>query len=537
MKSVTFLILAWSFGIASSVFAQDEFNRNELDQEQRLVEAHLREARKEIDRSVGRINASLTNTALLTIFRADEDLSRAEGILSFHPQHIEKLVRSLFYDEERVRSEFREKYDVIDASYDEIEKEFWVLVDEFDRVTGRTGNRSLRAMLQRLDELRAIRDDENASAEERAAAAEALRNHDALIASGDGEGALEDLAEATGGGDTGGNTGGGGTPAPSSIRLSNPAAPWTDMGGAPEGVWIPATTASGETVQVRRTRECDVPNAPPGCRDTYEVKQADGSIMTFHNYDPVENPDGSISVRNDSRTTYPDGSYDVVSEERHYDPSTCELKVVRTTTRFNKDGTAKGDQVVETAFYKDCDYDPRGDRRAELDPSKQIAGQGSVEVISPSGEKKVYPLSGDEPRTERRGEYVGGKGMFLISESEYSLSYERDDYGAIRGVAEKVGRQRNWEFAVAEVPGSIAYNDDLTAMTAQFTLVDGKGKKSFTIDTWQVKAPDGSVIAQGQGNGPFDVRTTTSGQFEFIVRGKTDWGSAFTITQMVNMNL
>ncbi|MFP4540263.1 MAG: hypothetical protein ACLFR7_01420 [Opitutales bacterium] len=518
--------------------AQDTFSRNDLDEEQRLAQAHLREARKEIDRSVNRVKASLVETALLTIFRADEDLSRAEAVLSFHPQHIEKLSRSLFYDVRKVRDQFRTSYDAIDADFAEVEKEFWVLVDEYDEVTGRTGARSLRTMLQRLDELRAIRDDETASAEERAAAAEALRNHEVLISRGDAEGALEAAetlvnGEAAGSGRPGGDRTGGGSDA--TMSLSNPREPWRDLAGAPENEWMQATLPDGRSVQARRSRECDVPGAPPACRDSYEVKYPDGTTTVYHDYEIDVAPDGTVMARNDSRTTYPDGSYDVISEERFFNPDTCELEVDRTVTKFDANGQKQGDQVVETAYYQDCSLDPRTNRRASLADIAQVR-RGSLEVISPSGERRVYPLSGDEPVTERRGEYVGGRGMFLISEAEYTLSYARDDNGVITGVEETIGRQRNWEFQISEVPGSIAYNDDLTEMTAEFTLVDGKGKRGFEIESWEVRGPGGSVVAQGT-DAPFEVRTSTSGQFEFTVRGQTDWGSDFSVTQLVNMNL
>lgn len=124
---------------------EPRITKRSLDEEQRIIEVHLREARKDLDRAKLDINGGRLRTAGVILARTEVSVSEAGGLLEAHPVRIEKL-RGLFVGES-AREALRETFEELDHEYLNLEREFFTMIDE---VGGSSSSRDRLAFLKLL---------------------------------------------------------------------------------------------------------------------------------------------------------------------------------------------------------------------------------------------------------------------------------------------------------------------------------------------------------------------------------------------------
>lgn len=159
-----------------------------LKEEQRIIGVHIREARKDLDRAKVDLNGNRMRTAEVVIARTEVSLSKAGGLLEEHPVRIEKL-KGIFIGE-GTREELRKNYDKLDNEYNNIEREFYTMVEE---VGGGASRRSRMEFLKLISS--AIPELEESNKELAAEMEKLLSAYEACLKAGDNDCAREKLEQ------------------------------------------------------------------------------------------------------------------------------------------------------------------------------------------------------------------------------------------------------------------------------------------------------------------------------------------------------
>ena len=130
-----FIVVSAVLGLILPASAQDRITKSRLKEEQRIIAAHTREARKDLDRAKVDLNGGRMRTAEIVLDRTEVSLSKAGGLLEEHPVRIEKL-RGLFVGE-KDRVQLRASFDKLDNVYLDIEREYFTMIEELGGSTFR----------------------------------------------------------------------------------------------------------------------------------------------------------------------------------------------------------------------------------------------------------------------------------------------------------------------------------------------------------------------------------------------------------------
>ena len=225
----------------------------------------------------------------------------------------------------------------------------------------------------------------------------------------------------------------------------------------------------------------------------------------------MKRPDGTSQVVRTVTVTNPDGSKDVTETVEEHDKDGNVISTKTSQYTLKPDGSR-----VEKGSVKDD-----GDR---------------VTITDSTGKTTTVPKSffhGNEA-TVYDTVYVGGEGQTLTAERELKITLKRDDAGGIT-VDQRAGREREWAFVIAEVPGARKFEGD--GMATRLTFQDNKRKTDFKIGTWSIKSPQGQEVGHFGAQNEVDFKFPASGAYTLSVTGETDWGNKFTVSVTLNVAL
>ena len=121
------------------------------------------------------------------------------------------------------------------------------------------------------------------------------------------------------------------------------------------------------------------------------------------------------------------------------------------------------------------------------------------------------------------------------AERELKITLKRDDAGGIAGFDQHAGRERQWDFVIAEAPDARKFESD--GMATRLVFRDNKRKTDFKIEAWSIKSPQGQEIGHFGAQNEVDFKFPASGQYTLAVTGETDWGNKFTVSVTLNVAL
>jgi hypothetical protein len=467
---LTALIAAVSaYGQASNAAAQPppEYSKGDLETEQRIMAADIKDANFYIDRGIKAVAANLPESAKVSVLRATSRLARVDEMMKGHPEHIERLAFSLFYIRENVRKELRANYDKLRDEFAGVEDAMYALRRDMLR-KGLFGE-ELQGQVAVLDAatklLPEIQKKDPALAQRLRALVEKIND---ALASGDtatadkliqqlrGElsaaGYQQSIDEAkqkikASGGEA--SQGGGAAQA---------LAGGGSLSSAPGGVTV--TGSNGQSAMVAGA-------TPLGGG---KMRLADGTEVDLNGSQVL--PDGSIRLA--------DG-------------------------RVIKDGRISGGAVE--------------------------AGAPGAKYVNADGSEIVIPADFDWKNGEANGVekvYVGGKGARLVRETKVTFKPTPSPTSPNTFVVTRTnGEARSWAFEVAPVPGSEKKTSGSLSLT--IALSDRNGGTNFTVSKWNITSPSGSPTLSGTSGSQVTATFTASATYSIEVEGATDWGSSFDI--------
>jgi hypothetical protein len=172
--------------------------------------------------------------------------------------------------------------------------------------------------------------------------------------------------------------------------------------------------------------------------------------------------------------------------------------------------------------------------------SKVTESADSITITDPvTGETRTIPKSffhGNEA-TVYETQYIGGEGQKLTAERELKVSLKQDAAGHFTGADQTTGREREWDFAIAETPGARKFADDGSGMATQLVFADTKRKTDFKIAEWVIKNPAGQEVGRFGAQDKVDFKFKDSGVHTVSVSGETDWGNKFTVSVDIKVAL
>ena len=121
------------------------------------------------------------------------------------------------------------------------------------------------------------------------------------------------------------------------------------------------------------------------------------------------------------------------------------------------------------------------------------------------------------------------------AERELKITLKRDDAGGIAGFDQHVGRERQWDFVIAEAPDARKFESG--GMATRLVFRNNKRKTDFKIEAWSIKSPQGQEIGHFGAQNEVDFKFPASGQYTLAVTGETDWGNEFTVSVTLNVAL
>ena len=464
------LAAASAYGQAANAAAQPppEYSKSDLETEQRIMTADIKDANFYIDRGIKAVAANLPESAKVSVLRATSRLARVDEMMKGHPEHIERLAWSLLYIRENARKDLRANYDKLRDEFAAVEDAMYALrrdmlrkglfgeelqgqVAVLDAATKLLPDiqkrnpalaQKVRGLVDKINDALASGDTATADTliqqlkSELSAAGyqqnidEAKRN---IQATGTGE-------AAQGGGGAQALTGGG------------------SLTAAPGGVTV--TGSNGQSALVAGATSLGGGKA----------RLADGTEVDLNGSQVL--PDGSIRLA--------DG-------------------------RVIKDGRVGGGGVE--------------------------AGAAGAKYVNADGSEIVIPADFDWKNGEAKGVekvYVGGKGARLVRETKVAFKPTPSPSAPNTFVVSRSdGETRSWAFEVAPVPGSEKKTSGSLSLT--LALSDRNGATSFTVNKWNITSPSGSPTLGGTSGSQVTATFTASATYSIEVEGATDWGSSFDI--------
>ena len=481
-----------------------EYGKSDLLTEQRIMNADIKDANYYIDRGIKAVGANLPESAKVCVLRATGLIAKIKEMMKGHPERIERLSLVLFQSREKVRAELRKSYAAVRDNFSAVEDAMYALRRDMLR-KGLFGEELKQqvAVLDAASKLAAeIRDKDPALADKIRAKIEAinlaLANNDAAAAK-QGIDELNALLSSSGYGD----------------RVKQQQQKLEDMAAAGAGAGGAAATPGGAAAAAAA-----VAGGP--------------QIQTL--------PDGSTVTTSTNSITLPDGRKQDIVEKVMKRPDGSS-QVVRTTTVANPDGSKDVTEVVEerdrngnllstkTSQYKIMPDGSRMEKGSVKDDGERVT------ITDASGATTTVPKSffhGNEA-TAYQTIYVGGEGQKLTAERELKITLKRDDAGSIAGFDQHTGREREWDFVIAEAPDSRKF--DTNGMSTRLVFRDNKRKTDFKIESWSIKDPQGREVGRFGAQNEVDFKFPTSGQYTLGVSGATDWGNQFTVSVTLNVAL
>lgn len=463
-----------------------EYSRSELETEQRIIRAHIKDAEFNISRGINAVGADLADSAKVSVLRGAGRIAQAEGILKEHLVRIERLAFSLFYRRENERRKLRVEHEKIRTEFVGAEDSLYAL--QRDMVRKGIFGEDLKRQIAVLDAVPKVIDELQGKDPAKAAQVRSLVDEiNQALSNGDVNRATElirqlhDLLSSAGYG-------------PQIEQGMQKIEQQVAAAERESPVAKPAAPAPGVTADRAGPREVSRRTLPNGAEEvvTEQVKT---------------NPDGSKSVTRTVTTTNPDGSKDVTTIVESYDP--------------------QGRLIGRTADTKK--YDAAGNLISES--SAEIQGDRLI-IRDGKGGQHVVPMSffrgGDAaPIYETR--YIGGEGQTLTAEREITIKLKMGPGGEFLGVDQTPGRERTWDFAIEEVEGARSYGDD-RSMTTKLAFSDRKLKTDYKLTGWVITNPAGQEVARFGAEKEITAKLTESGVHRLSVTGETDWGSPFNVS-------
>lgn len=197
--------------------------------------------------------------------------------------------------------------------------------------------------------------------------------------------------------------------------------------------------------------------------------------------------------------------------------------------QLNSDGTATtadGRRVPAESLLSSAGAASGGGGGAD---SRNFSGSipSNVVVVDQNGNRiTVDPNWQNGEQSGVKKDYIGGAGATLVSETKVTRKLVEAS-GSEWKVNVSPGESRNWNFA-------IRMGEQKTANgTATLTLdVDGGASGNFKITSWEIvddKGDRASVAPSATNPAEAVVTFTKGGEYNFTLRGETDWGSPFTV--------
>lgn len=510
---VTALLLSCP-GLAQTPGQPVEYPKAQLEVEQRVMTANVKDANYHIDRGVKAAGAGLSELAKVSLLRATGRVAQVDDVMKGHPERIERVAMVLFTSREEVRKPLRASYEKIRDEFGALEQAMYAFrkdmlrkgifgeelkqqIAVLDAVTKLLPEiekkdpakaKQIRDLIEQINQ--ALASGDNATAERLIKQLQAL-----LVGAGYGENIeaakAKINADAPGGGGSSGGGGGGGTTAIPGV------------GGS--------ATQSGSAVALSIPGKPAVPPIPgtlsPDGRfiDSPEFGRIDlGTMRTL--------PDGTVVAMSDRGLVYlgPDGRWRLLAG-----------------AKLNPDGTvttADGRTGPLSSLLGGGGGASGGGRGGSAPFSGKIPD--NVTVVGPDGKRiTVGPEWKDGEQKGVSKDYIDVNGGMLDSETRVTRKIV-ESTGNVWKVQETPGERRNWNFTIrvgAENKASGSISFPLT--------VDGGGPTGFTIKSWEAIDSSGTraSVAPAAGKPEAVVTFTKGGRYETFASGETEWGTPFRI--------
>lgn len=492
MKTLTRIVcVLLCLGTLRPMFGQPkpEYTRDELLTEQRIMKADIDDANFYVDRGIKAVGSNLPEVAKVCVLRSTGRIAKVEEMMKGHPERIERMAFVMFHSQESVRAELRKSYNKLRDSFSAVEDSMYALRSDMLRkgIFGEELKQQVAVLDAASKLLTEIKDKDPALAEKIRAEIESINQALASNDSATAEQKIKELDAMLGA------AGYGDRVKQQQDKLDTMAAA-TGTGGA---------AGAGSQVE----------NLPDG--STVATTSKSVTLPDGRKQDTVEKtmkrPDGTSQVVRTTTITNPDGSKDVTETVEEHDKDGNVISTKTSQYHLGADGT----KVNKGSVTDD------GER---------------VTITDPSGKTTTLPKSffhGNEG-TAYNTVYVGGEGQKLTGEQEVKISLKRDASGAITA-DEHSGRERQWDFAIAEVPGARKFEGD--GMSTRLVFQDNKRKTDFKILGWSIKNPQGQEIGHFGAQNEVNFKFTANGAYTIAVNGETDWGSKFNVSVVLTVAL
>ena len=292
------------------------------------------------------------------------------------------------------------------------------------------------------------------------------------------------------------------------------------------------------TVTVATNRTSKVSVALERLRNAEEVQQ-----WTVPDTEATQTlPDGSTVTTSTNSTTLPDGRKQDTVEKKMQRPDGTS-QIVRTSTIANPDGSKDVTEAVEerdknakVVFTRTSQFKVMPDGSRVDNGSVKDEGD-RVTITDAAGNTTTVPKSffrGNDA-TVYETQYVGGEGQKLTGERELKITLKRDSAGGIAGFDQHTGRERLWDFVIAEAPDTRKFEND--GMATRLVFRDNQRKTDFKIEAWSIKNPQGQEVGHFGAQNEVDFKFAASGAYILSVTGETDWGNKFAVSVRLNLAL
>jgi len=467
-----------------------EFTKDELQTEQRIMQADIKDANYYIDAGIKAVAANLPDSAKVRVLRATGLIAKVEELMKGHPERIERLALVLFQSRETVRAGLRKSYATLRDDFSAVEDSMYALRRDMLRkgIFGEELKQQVAVLDAASKLLSEIKDKNPALAEKiRGQIAEinqALANNDTAKAGKLIE-QLNAMLRSAGYGD----------------KIKQQQDKLNTMAAGPDAAGANAAAAGSQVEKL--------PDGSTVTTSSNSVTLPDGRKQ-----DTVEKvmkrPDGTSQVVRTSTVTNPDGSKDVMETVEEHDKNGNVISTKTSQYTLKPDGSR-----VEKGSVKDD-----GEH---------------VTITDPSGNTTTLPKNFFHPdATVYETQYVGGEGQKLTAERELKISINKDSSGALT-YDKHDGRERQWDFVIAEVPGARKFEND--GMFTSLTFQDNKRKTDFKIEAWSIKNPQGEEVGHFGAQNKVAFKFPANGAYTLSVTGETDWGNKFAVSVTLNVSL
>lgn len=465
--------------VSQQAIAQDRISKSRLREEQRIITAHNREARKDLDRAKVDLNGNRMRTAEIILNRTEVSLSKAGGLLDEHPVRIEKL-RGLFITD-RDRQKLRESFEKIDAVYLDIEREYYSMIDE---IGGSTFRRARIELLKHIESF--LPDLEEADPALAAEFTQLLAEYERAVEAGDEAGARAAFEKL--------------------VDLIDANKSTLDSIGA----------SIGDTSKYREVTEINIDSMIQKLSPAYQAEVANLKGMIGSISDPLKQEEAN-QLLNDYVQALLAGD------------TAAAAKAKAKLEALLADAPPPAPAPAPTPAPTTAVPAPQLPAPTVPEPAPQPAAPfkttpEGIQVLDPTTGKALY-----NGQTFREGEnrlpqveYTGGTGKRITKEYDVVVVID-SAAGKFDAYQEN---DKIWSLDIKEDPSQRRV--DATLITV-WELIDGTSAASgVTISGWKAVAPDGSTIRESSEK-TFTVEFSSAGNYKILVFGTTAKGNPFEI--------